>query len=37
MDDLIREKVLQKENDLNVEYDEKLKNYEERCVVTSSP
>ena len=32
MDDLIREKVTQKENELNATYDEKMRNYEERCV-----
>ncbi len=32
MDDLIQEKVTQKENELNATYDEKMRNYEERCV-----
>lgn len=31
MDDLIQEKVTQKENELNATYDEKMRNYEERC------
>ena len=30
MDDLIQERVTQKENELNAEYDEKMRNYEER-------
>ncbi|KAI1794075.1 CASP C terminal-domain-containing protein [Ganoderma leucocontextum] len=30
MDDLIQEKVTQKENELNATYDEKMRNYEER-------
>ena len=30
MDDLIQERVAQKENELNATYDEKLRNYEER-------
>jgi homeobox protein cut-like len=30
MDEMIHEKVLQKENELNATYDEKLRNYEER-------
>ncbi|WVO21140.1 uncharacterized protein IAS62_002445 [Cryptococcus decagattii] len=30
MDDLIRERVTQKENELNAEYDERIRNYEER-------
>lgn len=33
MDDLIQEKVAQKENELNATYDEKMRNYEERCVI----
>jgi len=33
MDDMIQERVTQKENELNAEYDERLRNYEERCVV----
>jgi hypothetical protein len=32
MEDLIREKVTQKENELNATYDEKMMNYEERWV-----
>ena len=31
MDDLIQERVTQKENELNAEYDERMRNYEERC------
>lgn len=30
MDDLIQEKVVQKENELNATYDEKMRNYEAR-------
>lgn len=30
MDDLIRDKISQKENELNAQYDERLRNYEER-------
>jgi len=30
---MIQERVTQKENELNAEYDERLRNYEERCVV----
>jgi len=30
MEDLIQEKVTQKENELNATYDEKMMNYEER-------
>jgi homeobox protein cut-like len=30
MDDMIQEKVAQKENELNATYDEKMRNYEER-------
>ena len=30
MDDLIQERVVQKENELNAEYDERMRNYEER-------
>ena len=33
MDELIQEKVTQKENELNATYDEKMRNYEERYVV----
>ncbi len=32
MDELIQERVRQKENELNAEYDERMRNYEERCV-----
>lgn len=32
MDDLIQEKITQKENELHAIYDEKLMNYEERLV-----
>jgi homeobox protein cut-like len=32
MDDMIQEKVSQKENELNATYDEKMRNYEERSV-----
>lgn len=32
MDEMIQEKVTQKENELNATYDEKMRNYEERCV-----
>ena len=34
MDELIQEKVSQKENELNATYDEKIRNYEERYVHT---
>jgi homeobox protein cut-like len=30
MDEMIQERVTQKENELNAEYDERLRNYEER-------
>ncbi|EGN99686.1 hypothetical protein SERLA73DRAFT_53511, partial [Serpula lacrymans var. lacrymans S7.3] len=30
MEDMIQEKVVQKENELNATYDEKMRNYEER-------
>jgi len=30
MSDMIAERVTQKENELNAEYDERLRNYEER-------
>lgn len=36
MDELIQEKVSQKENELNATYDEKMRNYEERYVVIIS-
>ena len=32
MDELIQEKVTQKENELNATYDERIRNYEERLV-----
>jgi homeobox protein cut-like len=32
MDEMIQERVTQKENELNAEYDERLRNYEERWV-----
>lgn len=32
MDDLIQDRVTQKENELNAEYDERMRNYEERWV-----
>jgi homeobox protein cut-like len=31
MEEVVQEKVSQKENELNATYDEKLRNYEERC------
>lgn len=36
MDDLIVEKVTQKEKELNATYDERLRNYEERYESISS-
>jgi hypothetical protein len=33
MDDMIQEKVGQKANELHGTYDERIRNYEERCVV----
>ena len=36
MEDLIQEKVTQKENELNATYDEKMRNYEERYAKTGS-
>ena len=30
MDELIQERVASKENELNAEYDERMRNYEER-------
>ena len=36
MDELIQEKVVQKENELNATYDEKMRNYEERQVTSRS-
>lgn len=32
MEEMIQEKVVQKENELNATYDERLRNYEERSV-----
>jgi len=32
MEEVIHERVMQKENELNATYDEKLRNYEERSV-----
>jgi homeobox protein cut-like len=32
MEDMISERVLAKQNELNAEYDERLRNYDERCV-----
>jgi hypothetical protein len=37
MDDMIQEKVSQKENELNATYDEKMRNYEERSVSPQVP
>jgi homeobox protein cut-like len=34
MDEMIQEKVVQKENELNATYDERLRNYEERYVLS---
>lgn len=36
MEEMIQEKILQKENELNATYDERLRNYEERydCLST---
>lgn len=36
MEDLIQEKVTQKENELNATYDERIRNYEERYVSMTS-
>ena len=36
MDVAIQERVAQKENELNATYDEKMRNYEARCVTNSS-
>jgi hypothetical protein len=33
MEEMIQEKVTQKENELNATYDEKMRNYEERLVI----
>lgn len=35
MDTAIHERVSQKENELNATYDEKMRNYEERCVTVA--
>jgi homeobox protein cut-like len=35
MEDLMQEKLVQKENELNATYDERLRNYEERWVYLS--
>lgn len=35
MDVAIQERVAQKENELNATYDEKMRNYEARCVTGS--
>lgn len=37
MEEMILEKVAQKENELNATYDEKMRNYEERFVPYLSP
>lgn len=37
MEEMIQEKVGQKENELNATYDERLRNYEERCVSLFPP
>lgn len=34
MEEMIQEKVTQKENELNATYDEKMRNYEERWVMS---
>lgn len=36
MEDMISERVLAKQNELNAEYDERLRNYDERYVAASS-
>ena len=36
MDVAIQERVVQKENELNATYDERMRNYEARCVTGSS-
>jgi hypothetical protein len=33
MEDMIQERVVAKQNELNAEYDERLRNYDERWVV----
>lgn len=37
MEEMIQEKILQKENELNAIYDERLRNYEERYDSLSLP
>lgn len=37
MEDLIQEKVVQKENELNATYDERIRNYGERSVLLFRP
>lgn len=37
MDEMIQERVVQKEAELNATYDERLRNYEERCVTSRIP
>ncbi|EKC99410.1 vacuole transport-related protein [Trichosporon asahii var. asahii CBS 8904] len=37
MDDLIQERVTQKENELNAEYDERMRNYEDSCATSTRP
>jgi len=37
MEEMIQERVSQKENELNATYDERLRNYEERCVLFLTP
>ena len=37
MDVAIQERVAQKENELNATYDERMRNYEARCVARSLP
>jgi homeobox protein cut-like len=37
METLIQEKVSQKANELTATYDEKLRNYEDRCVIPRNP
>lgn len=36
MEVVIQEKVAQKESELNAAYDEKIRNYQERCVLFAS-
>jgi len=37
MDDIVKENVSAKEAELHATYDERLRNYEERCVRDTSP